>query len=350
MRKYFRKGAFLEKRTKHIVDQLKNELSEEERDDLTAEEIGALSPDEFTKHAFSEQSAEETGYSNYSYWRCTVQAFWKNKIARMLLIALLALLIFTVIQPYLPAQKAPDEIFNFADGNVRRNEPPSGEFWFGTDAVGHDLWSRIWAGTRTSLLLALMVAMSNCVIGITVGILWGYVKKCDVFLTELYNIMDNIPRTIILILISYIMAPGLSTMVFSMCIVGWLGMARFIRNQIVMIRDRDYNLASRCLGTSTGKIMVRNLLPYLVSVIMLQTALAIPYVLSDEVFLTYCGLGLPKAVASLGNLVEDGRRVMMSPTLRYQLIFPACIVTFITVSFYLVGNAFSDAADPKNHV
>ena len=140
------------------------------------------------------------------------------------------------------------------------------------------------------------------------------------------------------------------TMIISMCIVGWLPMARFIRNQIVMIRDRDYNLASRCLGTNTAKIMVKNLLPYLVSVIMLQTALAIPAVISDEVFLTYCGLGMPKAVASLGNLVEDGRRVMMSPSLRYQLIFPALVVTYITVSFYLIGNAFSDAADPKNHV
>ena len=139
-------------------------------------------------------------------------------------------------------------------------------------------------------------------------------------------------------------------MVTSSAVVGWLGMARFIRNQIVMIRDRDYNLASRCLGTGTGKIMLRNLLPYLVSVIMLQTALAIPAVISDEVFLTYCGLGMPKSVASLGNLVEDGRKVMMSPTQRYQLIFPALVVSFITVAFYLIGNAFADASDPRNHV
>ena len=117
-----------------------------------------------------------------------------------------------------------------------------------------------------------------------------------------------------------------------------------------MIRDRDYNLASRCLGTNTKKIMFRNLLPYLVSVIMLQTALAIPMVLSDEVFLTYCGLGMPKNKPSLGGLVEEGRKVMMSPSQRYQLIIPAVVVTFITVSFYLIGNAFADASDPRNHV
>ena len=93
-----------------------------------------------------------------------------------------------------------------------------------------------------------------------------------------------------------------------------------------------------------------NLLPYLVSVIMLQTALAIPMVLSDEVFLTYCGLGMPKNKPSLGGLVEEGRKVMMSPSQRYQLIIPAVVVTFITVSFYLIGNAFADASDPRNHV
>ncbi|MBR5536858.1 MAG: ABC transporter permease [Clostridia bacterium] len=337
-----------------VVSQLESELSIEEKDDLTPEEIAGLSAEAFIPREFDAKEAEAVGYSNYSYWRCTFQAFWKNKMARFLLIALCALLIFTVIQPYLPNQKDPNEIFNTYDkygkATPMKNKAPSAEYWFGTDNVGHDLWARIWAGTRTSLLLAFIVASVNCVVGITIGILWGYVRKLDALLTEVYNIMDNIPRTIILILMSYILRAGMGTMIISMCIVGWLGMARFIRNQVVMIRDRDYNLASRCLGTPTGKIMIRNLLPYLVSVIMLQTALAIPMVLSDEVFLTYCGLGMPKNKPSLGGLVEDGRKVMMSPTQRYQLVIPALVVTFITVSFYLIGNAFADASDPRNHV
>ena len=350
----FRKGARMERVSKNVMDQMQNALAMDEHDDLTPEEIAALSPEEFAPHAFDAKEAEAIGYSNYSYWRCTFQAFWKNKMARILLIALCLLLVFTIVQPFLPGQKDPNEIFNTYDkygkATPMKNKAPSSEYWFGTDNVGHDLWSRIWAGTRTSLLLAFIVASVNCVVGITVGILWGYVRKLDAFLTEVYNIMDNIPRTIILILMSYILRAGMGTMIISMCIVGWLGMARFIRNQVVMIRDRDYNLASRCLGTPTGKIMIRNLLPYLVSVIMLQTALAIPMVLSDEVFLTYCGLGMPKNKPSLGGLVEEGRKVMMSPSQRYQLIIPALVVTFITVSFYLIGNAFADASDPRNHV
>ena len=347
--KWFKKGAILERNAKHISSQLERELTGAPADVLTDEEIAALDPSHFEEVEYNAWAAEAVGYSSYSYWRSTFQAFWKNKLARILLITLVALILFTIIQPYLPGQKPAEKIYDYDDGTVMRNVKPNSEFWFGTNAVGQDLWSRTWSGTRMSLLLAFIVTITNCAVGITVGVLWGYVRKLEAFLTEVYNVVDNIPRTIILILISYILRPGMSTMIISMCCVGWLGMARFIRNQIVMLRDRDYNLASRCLGTATRRIMVRNLLPYLMSVIMLQTALSIPGVISDEVFLTYCGLGMPKNVASLGNLVEDGRKMMMGES-AYQLVFPALVVTFITVAFYLIGNAFADASDPKNHV
>ena len=126
-------------------------------------------------------------------------------------------------------------------------------------------------------------------------------------------------------------------------------MARFVRNQIVIIRDRDYNLASRCLGTPTRRIIVRNLLPYLVSVIMMRVAMAIPLAIGNEVFITYIGLGLPVSTPSLGNLINEGRKLMMSPSLRYQLIFPAAVLSLVTLGFYVVGNALADAADPRNH-
>ena len=187
-------------------------------------------------------------------------------------------------------------------------------------------------------------------VGITVGVLWGYVRKLDFILTELYNIMDNIPQTLLLILLSYILKPGVSTIILALSLTGWLGMARFIRNQIIIIRDRDYNLASRCLGTSTGRIITKNLLPYLVSVITMRMALAIPGAIGSEVFVTYIGIGIPIDTPSLGNLISTGRAVMTMPVLRYQLIFPVAVLAVITISFYIIGSAFADAADPKNHI
>ena len=228
--------------------------------------------------------------------------------------------------------------------------PSEHAFWFGTNNIGQDLWARVWSGTRTSLFIGFSVALVEALVGILVGVLWGYVRKLDRLLTEVYNVIDNIPNTIILILISYIMKPSLQTLIFAMCLTGWLGMARFIRNQIVIIRDRDYNLASRCLGTTTWRIILKNLLPYLVSVITLRMALSIPGAIGSEVFITYIGLGLPVDTPSLGNLINEGRKLITSAALRYQLIFPAIVLSIVTISFYIIGNAFADAADPKNHV
>ena len=230
------------------------------------------------------------------------------------------------------------------------NKQPNGVFWFGTNDIGQDLWSRMWAGTRTSLFIGIVVAVIEAIIGILAGLLWGYVRKLDFLFTEMYNLIDNIPSTIILLLAAYVMRPGIKTIIIAMSITRWIGLARFIRNQVLIIRDRDFNLASRCLGTPTRRVITRNLLPQMVSVVMLRMALAIPEAIGSEVFLSYINLGLPISIPSLGNLINKGRTMMMAPSLRYQLFIPAIILSIITICFYLVGNAFSDAADPKNHV
>ena len=324
-----------------LEEQLKKELSAA---DLTDEEL-------FSFAGFDASAAERGGYSNYSYWGATIRAFFQNKIAVFFLLIMVATLVFTFIQPYLPNQRDPITIYYNESGRTLSNLSPGEEgFLFGTNNIGQDIWSRIWSGTRTSLFIGFTVACVEAVLGILMGVLWGYVRQLDFFFTELYNIFDNIPQTLLLILISYILNPGVDTIIFALCLTGWLGMARFIRNQIIIIRDRDYNLASRCLGAPTRRIVVKNLLPYLVSVITMRMALAIPSAIGNEVFVTYIGIGLPLDTPSLGNLIETGRELMTIPSLRYQLYFPVAVLAVITISFYIIGNAFADAADPKNHV
>jgi len=300
---------------------------------------------------YDASEAEKTGYSDYSYWGSTLRVFFKNKVAFLALSVVIVLLVFTLVQPYLPGQRDPN-LINLSQETFRqaRNIPPNKEFWFGTNSIGQDLWARIWAGTRTSLLIGITVASWNVIIGIIVGAIWGYVRRLERIITEIYNVLDNIPNTIIMTLLAYMLRPSLSTIITAMCITGWLSVARFVRTQVIIIRDREYNLASRCLGTPTSRIITKNVLPYLVSVIMLRFALAIPGAIGTEVFLTYIGLGLPLTTPSLGNLINQGRQLMTVPPLRYQLIYPAVILSLITISFYVMGNAFSDAADPRNHV
>ena len=326
------------------LEQLEKECSENLKAALGDKEA-------FSFAEFNEQEVERTGYSDYSYWGSTFRAFCKNKLALILVFTVLAILLFTFIQPYLPGQYDAFAVNNDpATGIPLRNNPPSAEHWLGTNSIGQDLWSRIWQGTRTSLLIGLAVAGIEALVGITVGVLWGYVRQLDIIFTELYNILDNIPSTIVLILVSYMLKPGVGTIILAMSLTGWIGMARFIRNQIIIIRDRDYNLASRCLGISPGRIIAKNLLPYLVSVITMRMALAIPSAIGNEVFVTYIGIGLPVDTPSLGNLIQTGRSLMTVASLRYQLFFPVAVLVAITVSFYIIGNAFADAADPKNHV
>ena len=347
--------------TDHMSKKLGNTLLDQERetllqkeelpDDLNPEQIASLSPDLFQRSEYSDKAAEKTGYSDYSYWGSTLRAFRKNKAAMTCLGIVFVILLFTFIQPYLPGQYDPNKINNDSETGMQLiNLAPCAQFWFGTNSIGQDLWARLWAGTRNSLFIGFTVALIQTLIGITMGVIWGYVRAADVFFTELYNIVDNIPSTIILILASYIMKPSITTIIVAMCVTGWLGMARFVRNQVLIIRDQDFNRASRCLGSPLWRVICRNLLPHMVSVVMLQMALAIPGAIASEVFLTYIGLGLPLETPSLGNLVNSGRSLMMSPSLRYQLIFPAVVLSIITICFYLVGNAFADAADPKNHL
>ena len=324
----------------HMKDQkaavLENDLNKLQKDGPTV--WASLPEDElFTPAGFSEEQAEATAYSNYSYWGSTFRAFFKNKMAVALLIALVAVVAFAFVQPHLPGQVDPNlcEV-DPATGIQYRNIAPGQQgFIWGSNAIGQDLWARIWAGARTSLTIAFFVAMIEAVVGITVGVLWGYVRQLDFFFTELYNICDNIPSTIILILISYVASPSIQTLILGMSLTGWIAMARFIRNQIP---DHPRPRLQRCL------------LPYLVSVIMLRMALTIPAAIGSEVFITYIGLGLSVETPSLGNLINDGRKVMMQAGLRYQLLYPTIILSFVTIAFYLIGNAFSDAADPKNHM
>lgn len=310
-----------------------------------------IDPSLFDFAEYDESKSELAGYSNYSFWRSTIQVFMKNKVAVALLILIACVVLFTLVQPYLPNQKSPTQIYINPETNLQyRNVQPNDEFWFGSNSIGQDLWARIWSGTRTSLFIGVSVGLFEAIVGITIGALWGYVRKLDAIITEIYNVWDNIPTTVVLIILTYIMKPSIPTIIFAMCMTGWLQMARFVRNLIIIIRDREYNLASRCLGTPTSRIITKNLLPYLVSVIMLRMALAIPAAIGNEVFLSYIGMGLPVDIPSLGNLINEGRVLMMDPNQRYQLLFPAAVISVVTISFYVIGNVFADSADPRNHV
>ena len=289
------------------------------------------------------QDAEKIGYSNYSYWKSVWQNFLKNKAAVIMACVFILLFIFTFVASAIGRY----DIYMAPDPQGKSYIPPNGEYWFGTNAIGQDYWAQVWYATRASILLAVLVSVGQITLGVIIGLVWGYVRKLDRFFTELYNLIDNIPTIIYMTLIALMVGKNMLTMGIAMVGFGWLATARNVRNLVFMYRDREYNLASRCLGTKLHRILFRNIFPYLVSVIILRLALAIPGTIAYETTLTYLGL-MDIMVPSLGNLLAAARAIF--PRAAYTLWFPATIVSVITITFYLVGNAFSDACDPRNHV
>ncbi len=292
---------------------------------------------------YKAREAEKIGYSNYSYWKSVWANFLKKKSAVFMSIVFILLFIFTFVASAIgkyDINMAPDPL-------GRAYITPNAEFWFGTNAIGQDYWAQVWYATRASILLAVLVSLGQISLGVIIGLVWGYVRKLDRFFTELYNLIDNIPTIIYMTLIALMVGKSMVTMGIAMIGFGWLATARNVRNLVFMYRDREYNLASRCLGTGLGRILFRNIFPYLVSVIILRMALAIPGTIAYETTLTYLGL-MDITKPSLGMLLSAARAIF--PRASYTLIFPAVIVSIITITFYLVGNAFSDACDPRNHV
>lgn len=298
----------------------------------------------FSVAEYHSEDAERIGYSEYSYWKSVWQNFIKKKYVIFLGLLFIVLVIFSFV-----ATKIGKYDYDTIHSNMTMIlHSPNGEYWFGTDNLGRDYWVQVWAATQTSIKLSGMVAVGTCLLGVVLGCLWGYVRALDRFFTELYNIISNIPTIIYMTLIALFIGQSLFILTFSIIAFGWLGTARQIRGLVLIYRDREYNLASRCLGTKISTVLSKNIIPYLVSVIFLEFSMSIPGTIGMETTLSYLGLGLGVDTPSLGVLLRNARSYFISSP--YLLVFPAVIVALITISFYLIGNAFSDACDPKNHV
>lgn len=293
---------------------------------------------------YSAEAAERVGYSNYSYWKSVFRNFLKKKSAVVMSVIFFAIVIFSFIATSIGKY----DYTELRTSMLEAFTSPNGEYWFGTDNLGRDYWCQVWYAAQVSIKLALLVAVGECVVGIIIGCIWGYVRQADRILTEVYNIIGNVPTIIYMTLIALMVGQSFLIMAVSLIAFGWLGMARNVRNLVMMYRDREYNLASRCLGTPIWRVLVKNIFPYLISMIILRLALSIPSTIATETTLSYLGLGLDVNTPSLGLLLRNARSFFLQYP--YLLICPAVIVSLITITFYLVGNAFSDAADPRNHV
>ena len=299
------------------------------------------------------QDAERTGYSNYSYWRSVFRVFFRKKINIVILCVLAVVLGFTYIYPALIDY---DPFANLMDSSAKHLLPAAAfakygasiHYILGTGASGEPIFDAVWNGARISLSLALVCGAINMTIGVLLGAIWGFSKKVDIIMVEVYNIIGNVPYVLIISVLILILTASFWTMVFALTITGWLFIAYFIRTQVIIIRDREYNLASRCLGTPVLRLTMRNILPFMTSVIVTLAATEIPSYISYEVFLSYIGIGLTDM--SLGKIIQETQAYMSVPEWGFEYWSPVIVASIITIILYVVGQNLGDASDPKTHM
>lgn len=219
-------------------------------------------------------------------------------------------------------------------------------FWFGTDELGRDLWTRIWQGTRISLYIAFLAATIDLIIGVLYGAVSAfYGGRTDNIMQRIVEVLVGIPGLIVNILLILVLSPGIVSITLAMVIVGWISMARIVRAQILKLKNYEFVLASRTLGAGNKRLIWKHLIPNTLGPIIVATTFTIPGAIFTEAFLSFIGLGLQPPIASLGTIVNDSYKLLR--IYPHGMIISSIMISLIMISFNLLGDGLRDAFDPK---
>ena len=299
-------------------------------------------------------SSEKIIAPRYSYWKSVFRVFFRKKINIFMIGLLVFIILVAFIMPYFWPY---DLMENIMDAKTFNLSPAAAQKYFGgfsfkwilgSGAYGNSIMYGIVSSARTSLLLAVICAAINMTIGIIVGAFWGYSKRVDQIMIVVYNIVANVPYILLITVLVYIIGSGFWSFVFALTVTGWLSIAYFFRTQVMIIRDREYSLASRCLGTPVTRVISKNILPFLTSVIVTLLATELPSYISMEVFLSYIGVGLRATVPSLGRMIQQAQTAFL--TYPWEFWPPVIVASAITIILYVLGQNLADASDPRTHM
>ncbi|MCL2007296.1 MAG: ABC transporter permease [Treponema sp.] len=222
---------------------------------------------------------------------------------------------------------------------------PDRYHWFGTDFLGRDIWTRLWRSARTSLLMAFLATAINVSIGLLYGSIAGYYGGAsDMVMMRFAELLESIPSLIVMIMIIMFFGISVMTLILAFILTGWIGTAWTIRAQFFRYKNREYVLAARTLGVKDRKLIFRHILPNGIGPIVTRAMIMVPGVMFGEAFLSYLGLGLRPPDTSIGVMLADGQRTLL--TLPHQVLFPAVLISILMISFNLFANGLREALDP----
>ena len=219
-------------------------------------------------------------------------------------------------------------------------------YWFGSDTLGRDIWTRVWSGARVSLIIAVVATVIDMIIGMSYGLISGYFGGVvDNVMQRFAEICNSIPRLVIVTLLLLVMKPGLWTIIFALMLTEWVGMSRIARAEMLKLKEQEFVLASRTLGAGSFFIIFKEILPNIIGPIITQVMLSIPTAIFTEAFLSFVGLGIPVPECSLGSLISDAFNSFT--THPYQIIPPIAVMALLMLSFNIVADGLREALDPK---
>ncbi|MBR2067505.1 MAG: ABC transporter permease [Solobacterium sp.] len=219
-------------------------------------------------------------------------------------------------------------------------------YWFGTDTQGRDIFTRVWDGTRVSLIIAFAAVVVDILIGMVYGLISGFFGgKVDIFMQRFAEILNGIPTLVIVTLLGLVLPSGVTSIIFALVLTGWISMERIARAQVLKVKEQAYVLASKTLGASNLRLIFNEVLPNIFGQVIITSMFSIPNAIFLEAYLSFLGLGVPAPLASLGSLVSDGYKSMT--TYPHILIIPVLVLGLLMLCFNLFADGLRDAFDPK---
>lgn len=308
---------------------------------ITAEKNKVIAEDHlFDRVGIQKEFSETISKPSLTYWADVWRRFKENRLALVGLVLLGVVLTIIYLGPTISGKD-----YQYMDSSVR-NLSPNSEYWFGTDSMGRDIFTRVSMGGRVSILIGILCTFVMFTIGSILGAIAGLKGGwVDDLIMRFCELVGNLPNLIIVVILSMVMGRSMFSLVFALSFLSWVGTTRMVRGQILQIRELDYIQAAVALGADSNRIILKHLLPNTLGIIMVTITMSVPGFIFGEAFLSYIGLGIRAPETSWGALASAGQeRMMFYP---HELFFPSLLIVVTILSFHLIGDGLSDALDPK---
>jgi ABC-type dipeptide/oligopeptide/nickel transport system permease subunit len=271
------------------------------------------------------------------------EAFLRDSRARIALVVVCILMVGALFAPLL-ARHDPVQI-----NLMSALAPPSAEHWLGTDVQGRDVWARLLYGARISLMVGVISQGISLLLGVTLGLVAGYYGRwVDELVMRVADITLAFPTLLLLIAMVAALEPSLTIVFVTIGIVGWAGMARIVRGQVLVVRELEYVQGIRALGAPDFRIILRHVLPNVVAPVIIAGTLGIAGAIMAEAALSFLGLGVQPPTPSWGSMIADGRDLAQLRGAPWTSVAPGAAIGAAVLAFNLLGDAMRDAFDPRS--